>query len=83
MVGKEELGECIPTSFQRNILWILFNAVRIWWDYKYGVLQRAGRVMSNNTEVCHSMYCDMYALVTDMYWFVIAMYWYVLACTAL
>ncbi len=43
MAGEEQLGACIPTVFQRNIIQIIVDAVRIRRDYKYGVLQRAGR----------------------------------------
>jgi hypothetical protein len=60
MAGEEELGACIPTIFQRNIIWmIIFNALRILRDYKYGVLHRAGRfrtVMNRIKEVSNIMY---------------------------
>ena len=35
---EEELGTCKPTFFQRDIMMILFNAVRIRWNNNYSVL---------------------------------------------
>jgi len=38
VAGKEKLWTSIPTVFQRNIVVVLLNAVRIRRDNKYGVL---------------------------------------------
>ncbi len=38
MAGEEELGSCIPTVFQGNINTILLDAVRVWGDNKYRIL---------------------------------------------
>ena len=38
MALEEELGACIPTVFQGDIMVIVLNAVRIRWDNNYGVL---------------------------------------------
>jgi hypothetical protein len=38
MALEEELGTGIPTVFQGNIMVILLNAVRIWWNNNYSVL---------------------------------------------
>jgi hypothetical protein len=38
VAGEKELGSCIPTVFQGNINTILLNAVRLWRDNKYRIL---------------------------------------------
>ena len=40
MAEEEELGASIPTVLERNIIWLILNAVRIRRDYDYGVLYR-------------------------------------------
>jgi hypothetical protein len=52
---EEELWTSIPTVLERNISWVILNAIRIWRDHNNGVLHRNG-VFKTAKQTWHCMY---------------------------
>jgi hypothetical protein len=69
---EEELGACIPTVFQENIVYIFCDAVRIWRDHEDCVLHTPQR---NNNVNISSMHQYIPAHTST--------YQYILVCTGM
>jgi hypothetical protein len=60
VASEEELGSCIPTVFQGNINTILLDAVRVWGDNKYRILDMYILDMYVQRMNCMYRVCTMY-----------------------
>ena len=72
VAGKEKLRTSIPTVFQRNIIILSFNAVRIRRDNKYGVLHTTKLVVQIKSRIYIYEHCiyhayECYVHVYDLY----------------
>jgi hypothetical protein len=77
VAGKEKLRTSVPTVFQRNIIILSFNAVRIRRDNNYGVLHTTKLIVQIKSSIYIHEHCiyDAYAyFVTCMYMYIPLMY---------
>jgi hypothetical protein len=73
VAGKEKLWTSIPTVFQRNLVVVLFNAVRIWRDNQDSVLHKTTLDIRYNH--VHTFMNDVYTTdIHSMYMYVQCMY---------